>query len=454
MDNIISLYLDKYGMRDNENEEKRVRSLIKKIHENESVFCNLPFDYMPKDEQLVMLHYIMTSLPECQIMAYMKKTDVDRDYMNFVYQSEKSKKETKNILENELENYSPISLANEQLKSRLIIRNPMNDIKDVLKYLLEMNETIISIYSQEKEQFKMLGIEAHNFVYIREYIDYVANIMLQLLVYRVIKEDNVNSASVIKVLSEKIDNKEKLIEEQLNRSKEKWRKTSGDEQKCLNAEVVSKCFSAYVTHRSRFYEEFSIKEVLREEMIKCPSLFGKVPEKYEAKKLLITEEEIQSAKNIITEGQHVDNYNAKLETVKSFIDIMAAYGGRQCYSSCLQDLKGYFREIFVSKSSYRKRMVSRIVKEYIGQVTLAKKEGKSIPEFNKKSQYMFVREKISRGYFREKGLSKEYVEKIDFEKKLYELLLKLYLFFNIQDSLDFIYKINEDLLTEYDSQLR
>ena len=36
---------------------------------------------------------------------------------------------------------------------------------------------------------------------------------------------------------------------------------------------------------------------------------------------------------------------------------------------------------------------------------------------------MFVREKISRGYFREVGSSKEYIEKIELEKKLYELLL-------------------------------
>lgn len=75
---------------------------------------------------------------------------------------------------------------------------------------------------------------------------------------------------------------------------------------------------------------------------------------------------------------------------------MAVYGGRQCYSSCLQDLKVYFREIFISKSSYRRRRASRIVKEYIDQVASAKNEGKTIPEFNKQSQYMFVREKKQR----------------------------------------------------------
>ena len=104
----MTLYINKYGIRDNESEEKRVRGLVKKMYERDSVFCDFPFDYLEEDEQLILLHHIMTSLPERQIMANMKKIDVDRCYMNFVYESEKSKTETKEILENELIGYSPL----------------------------------------------------------------------------------------------------------------------------------------------------------------------------------------------------------------------------------------------------------------------------------------------------------------------------------------------------------
>ncbi len=408
---------------------------------------------MMEDEQLVLLHHMMTSLPERQIMANMKKIDVDRYYMNFVYQSENSKEKTKSISENELEGYSPISLADEYLISRDIIRNPINDINGVLKYLLEINETVIRLYLQEKMQLKVMGLKTLNYEYIKEYIDYVANVLLQLLVYRVINKDSVKSLNVINVLSEKIDEIDELIEKQLGRSKKGWLKAREDSQSCLSAETVSKCFTAYVTHRSRFYEEFSIKEVLKEEMLNSPSLFREVPTEYKAKKIIVPADEIKTVKSIITEGQHIDGYKDKLETVRTFIDIMADYGGRQCHSLCLQDLKVYYREIFVSKSSYRRRRASRIVKEYIDQVALAKKERQSIPEFNKQSQYMFVREKINRGYFREKELSKEYIGKIVFEKKLYDLLLKLYLFYDIQDSLEFIYEVNYNLLNLYNSQL-
>lgn len=203
MSNIVSLYIDKYDIRDDESEEKRVRGIVNKIHEKGSVFCDFPFDYMMEDEQLVLLHHMMTSLPERQIMANMKKIDVDRYYMNFVYQSENSKEKTKSISENELEGYSPISLADEYLISRDIIRNPINDINGVLKYLLEINETVIRLYLQEKMQLKVMGLKTLNYEYIKEYIDYVANVLLQLLVYRVINKDSVKSLNVINVLSEK-----------------------------------------------------------------------------------------------------------------------------------------------------------------------------------------------------------------------------------------------------------
>ena len=454
MDSIVTLYINKYGIRDNESEEKRVRGLVKKMYERDSVFCDFPFDYLEEDEQLFLLHHIMTSLPERQIMANMKKIDVDRCYMNFVYESEKSKTETKEILENELIGYSPISLADEMVNSRLIIRNPSNDINEVLEYLLEINENIIRLFLQEREQLRVLGLKAYNFDYIKEYIDYVGNVLLQLLVYRVINQEGIDALSTMQTLSEKVKELDGLIEKQLSKKRSSWINDKDNHRNGLSAEFVSRCFSVYVTHRSKFYEEFSIKDVLKTEMVNSPSLFGEVPREYQAKKSFIAENQLQLARTIITEGQHIDQYKAKIKTTREFIDIMATYGGRQCYSLCLQDLKVYFREIFISKASYKRRMASRIVKEYVEQVEIAKQKGQRIPEFNKQSQYMFVREKISRGYFREKGLSKEYIEKIDFERQLYDLLLKLYLFYDIKDSLEFIYEVNYHLLKIYYLQLK
>lgn len=52
----------------------------------------------------------------------------------------------------------------------------------------------------------------YNFNYIREYIDYVSNVILQLLVYRVITQENVKTSDIVQILSKKIDEMEKLVE--------------------------------------------------------------------------------------------------------------------------------------------------------------------------------------------------------------------------------------------------
>ncbi len=452
MDSLATLYLKKYGLQDNENEEKRVRELLRKIHEKDSVFCDFPFDYLNSNEQLIILHYIMTSLPERQIMANMKKIDVDRNYLNFIYEDENNRKETEYLLENELSGYSPIQLVGEVEHSRDIIRNPYNNISEVIKQLQRRNKLIIQFYLKENISFKMIGLEMYNFNYIREYIDYVSNVILQLLVYRVITQENVKTSDIVQILSKKIDEMEKLVEKKLEERKNDWI-NKDIYKKRLDAEFVTNCFSTYVTHRSRFYEEFTIKDILKKEMLNEPTLFGKIQSKYTAKKILINKEQLDNYKAIITEGQDVNDFSSKIEVVQEFISLMATYGGRDCWPLCLQDLKVYFWEIFISKVSYKRRMASRIVKEYISQVKEAKKNGQSIPQFNKQSQYMFVREKINRGYFREKGLSEEYIEKTNIEKKLYDLQLKLYLFYDIEYSLNFIWEINDNLLKVYYSEL-
>lgn len=312
-----------------------------------------------------------------------------------------------------------------------------------------MNENILALYCQERALFRMVGLQIDNEQYIKEYIDYVANVILQFMVYKVIRNCNIEDKIAIKKISDKIKELNILINKQLERQKNKWITEKEANNSQLNAEGVTSCFSMYVTHRSKFYEEYEIKQILKREMDENSSLFGTVPQKWKAPKVFIKEEDIKKVQNIITEGCSVDQYNKKIKVVRKFIDIMNIYGMRDNYSLCLQDLKVYFREIFISKASYKKRKASRIVKDYLNKFEEAKNNGDSIPDFSKQSQYMFIREKISRGYFREVGLSNGYIEKIELEKKLYELLLKLYLFYDVQTSLEFIYDINKELLNTY-----
>lgn len=80
-----------------------------------------------------------------------------------------------------------------------------------------------------------------------------------------------------------------------------------------------------ITHRSKFYEEYEIKQILKQEMDENPSLFGTVPQKWKAPKVFIKEEDIKNVQNIITEGYRVDQYNKKMEVARKYIDIMNIY---------------------------------------------------------------------------------------------------------------------------------
>lgn len=61
-----------------------------------------------------------------------------------------------------------------------------------------MNENILELYYRERALFKMLGLQIDNEQYIKEYIDYVANVILQFMVYKIIRNCNIEDKVAIK----------------------------------------------------------------------------------------------------------------------------------------------------------------------------------------------------------------------------------------------------------------
>ena len=56
---IASIYRERYDIKDDENEEKRVRRFIRKLHQDKLIFSDFPFDYMVEEEQMLFLNYLM-----------------------------------------------------------------------------------------------------------------------------------------------------------------------------------------------------------------------------------------------------------------------------------------------------------------------------------------------------------------------------------------------------------
>lgn len=449
MDKLVYQYIKRYESNaeadDLSNLKKQLGMLLNKLHDKNSVYENLPFDYMPIDEQLKLMHHLRTSpVAGRQIISNMTKIDVDRSFSEFacpsLYDVFSSDKELREIRENLL------SLDQWVFNTRFQIRLT-EDSRLLILDLMRINSNILRCYQEEDYRLLIMGIGLAGFERLRSYIDYVANALLQFLVYHIIANKKEKALGIISRLCIKADNLGKVMDKELEQQHQKWK----IEPTKLTTEFVSGCFSDFLTHRSRFEEEINIKQLLVEEMKNRPDFFGEIPLKYIASKRLIQPTELQAIESIITEGKHVNNYGRKLLNTQKFIDVFSSYGGRSCNSLCLMDLKVYFREIYLSHVCYARKQAASIVSEYLSDVSTCSPtfSPDSFPRFRLKKQYIFLREKINRGYFRETGLSKAYVSKFSFEKKLYTLLLKPYLFYSLADGVNAVYEIYFEFLQEY-----
>lgn len=411
-----------------------------KKFDNLSVYEGLGLECLVIEEQVKLVHFFLEDAQGRQIVSNLEKIDADKDYYDIEMKDVDAEKFTKNFFEKELPNYEEVPIQEILLFNRRVIRSAQ-DINFVVDSLDEFNEKIIYSLIQENTFFPTLGVTFENLEYVKSYIDYVVDGILQFIIYRVISNYNIHTFDILQELLDEVRNFSEKIDDQLVRKKEEHKKFND-----LTSDDVRRYFSFYLRHRSKFGEEVRIYNELKEEIEKNPILFSSVPQKYQASKVILSEEEIKKATEIITEGNTNTQYKKNLIMVREFINIMAIYGNRECYSNCLQDLKVYYREICLSKATYKKQKAYKIVKDYIQKVNSAIGNKQLIPEFDKQSQYMFVREKISRGYFREKGLLSVYIAKIDFTNELYNLLLKVYWFYDFKDAVECIYTINNCLL--------
>ncbi len=440
---IVKYYIDKYKPEVKKDvnyrnlEEKRVRSAVKKLMNKDSIYKYLPFELLSVEEKCKLVNHLLEKADR-EIIANMGKEDVNRNYDGFILPDLQSDFIYKNIFEGELDYKPCIDFNSEKLINRNIIRNKeLNKTETVIRDLLEVNEKIIRTLKEEQGMFFMNDIEYMNFSYIKKYIDYLTDGILQLINYRILVNSGVEEKErILQSLVEAIVELESKVDKQI--------KNYRANQNNLTADEVTRIFYLYRADGSYYREYIEITKTLKKEIEENRDcLFNVLEGKYKAEKILLPKEEIVSKRveELITEGIKIDGYKAKLKEARELIEIFNMYGGRQCYSNCLQDIKVYFREIFMSKQPYRGRQSLRIAREYLKD---CKEHG--IQDFENKAHYLFLREKISRGYFRETGHLASYILKLEFQEKLYETTLKTYLFYDYDTTLEFIYELNRNIL--------
>lgn len=82
-----------------------------------------------------------------------------------------------------------------------------------------------------------------------------------------------------------------------------------------------------------------------------------------------------------------------------------------------------------------------IIRDYLDQI---KQYG--VKKIDNEAHYMFIREKISWGYYKEKGKLELYILKAKFQEKLDETLLKPYQLCDFKRMIDFLYELSYELL--------
>jgi hypothetical protein len=306
---------------------------------------------------------------------------------------------------------------------------------------------------KEYDLHKAIGIKLDWIKYITDYIDYTLNDVFQFLVYSIMMySKKVNPLEVIEHLSKEADRLSTSFDDSISQN---YKNIFGSDG--LKASRVLFYFRHFIEHRNRLFENSEIYHLLIREMEKYPELFSNVPEQYRAENILLTAEQIESDqyREIFTEGERVPNIDKKIATARRLINVMQEYGGRYCVDSSLQDIKVYFREIFMSKETYHRQKTAKIVEDYLSQVDDYKgKNLQGLPDFQRQSQYIFLREKISRGYFREKNLSEAYAAKVLLTEKINTMLLKCYWLADSKTALKLLHDYNRDLLMCYEEYLK
>lgn len=122
---------------------------------------------------------------------------------------------------------------------------------------------------------------------------------------------------------------------------------------------------------------------------------------------------------IILEGKQekTERFSKQLCDCQKLCLLLYLITGRQLCSEYLQHVKVVYREIIEDKLKYNNKQSRTILRNL---------EKMDLPTFESVKESVFIREKISRGFFREKGLGKYYEIKCHIQKELYECMLIAY----------------------------
>lgn len=410
--------------------------------DSEHVFGKFPLNEYNQDEIELFLKMILKNKYEesREAVSLVNKISSDRNLEGWILY--KPEDDSIDLSLESIPNFEPIDFVSEMLYARAFIRLGKDNGEHTLKTLLEVNDSLYYEFHNEKNMLFMIGLGYENYGYIKDYIEYVVDSFLQVVVYCIIANygiDNMKKSSVLGNLSKTIDDLSDAMNFQISRKRdERQAAIKKNQSESMEIENASLLFYYYLSLRSKYGEQINICKELKREEEDETELFKDVDEEF------ITSKEpcdISEAKRIITEGTNPREYQRKLEEACEIIDIFSRYGGRDINPYNTQDVKVHFRELFISNSRYKRKAMT-IAREYLKTCI----ENQCVEDFEKKSEYIFLREKITRGYFREKNTLFLYHMKNEIQEKFYDIMIRIFLLYDYNFSMAIIHDVNRKLL--------
>lgn len=357
-------------------------------------------------------------VPNKKLLFNLQKKDVDNalDYMikRFVATgTDFSTNATFIPVININRNKADISLAEQQNEYRYLIRyNENRSGIEMMNYCLD---TYLRGFRGQVESIRIRRdggwlnlIEAHYIIYVA--LELFNDIFFQIINYIVINSVEISLEKKESVLTKLKDVGK--IRQQNNRQQ--------------NIFCSFGTYLFYLEQRNRYSTYSDILKLLSKQM-KNDSYNMNVDDKYRCKKRWTKDlNSKRELREIILEGEKEkeERFNKNLESCKEMISILYLTAGRQLHPEYLQHLKVVYREIIEDKLEYNGKQSRTILR------TL-----KNNPDsfFEEIKDTFFVREKISRGLFREKGYSSLYILKNELQVSYYSNLLKAFESYDILD---------------------
>ena len=357
-------------------------------------------------------------VPNRKLIFQMRKEDVDNslDDMIRVFVTKGDEHYGTPFFIPALHNRKNVEVILSDAKSNYIdiIRNDTSDTPcELFARCSSMNINDFSSKIDEVLRYNDLGIKNHmdTLYMIYMQMEIFSCILMQTINYKIINNKKISSIEkrdILKFLTEDI----KILA-----------------QRKIKAKRQPNIFEAYSTYlsyldlRNQYKTEINVMKVLNDQMDNA-NYISDVDARYQCHQRYLKDIETKKElRNIILEGREEkeERFNKNLSDIGELMLWLNCMAGRRLHPEYLQHIKVVYLEIIEDPLKYNGKQSRTIMRNF---------EKNVIPYFEQKKESIFIREKISRGLFRELGLLEEYRLKNDFQEYYYQTLLSCMSFYD------------------------